>query len=366
MREKQILKVSMIGILVNACLAALKAFIGILSGSIAITLDAINNLKDAVSSVITIVGIRLAARPADKKHPYGYGRIEYLCSMVVAGIILLAGVNFCITSVDGILHPAETHYSLIPMLILVVAVGVKMMLGRYTLNVGKQVESQSLVASGKEALFDVLISCSTLVCAGVSIVWKISLDGILGTVISLGIIYSGIEILRDTISSILEQRVDSELAKKIKMEISEEPGVVGTYDLILHNYGPEKVMGSVHVELYDSMTLKQAYDVTKRIQRKIMELHDILLTVGIYSVNTQSDATTDMAQDIRQLVMGHEGILQMHALYIDLPGKEITFDIVIDLAYQDKLELRNRIVKEMEKAYPGYDIGVVLDTDFSD
>ncbi|MBQ4240571.1 MAG: cation transporter, partial [Oscillospiraceae bacterium] len=237
-REKTIIRTSIIGITANVFLAAFKTVIGILTKSIAIVLDAVNNISDAGSSLITIIGTKLAGREPDKKHPFGYGRIEYLSAMIISMIVLYAGVTSFIESVKQIIDPQTPEYNTVSLIIVAVAVVVKIILGRYVKGVGEKVNSDSLVNSGEDATLDSVISASTLVAAGIFLLSGVSLEAWLGAVISAVIIKSGVEMLRDTISQILGEKNDPELTASIKRTVSSFPQVHGAYDLVLNNYGP--------------------------------------------------------------------------------------------------------------------------------
>ena len=251
-REKTIIRTSVIGIIANVMLAAFKAVVGLMSNSIAIVLDAVNNISDAGSSLITIVGTKLAGKKPDKKHPFGYGRIEYLSAMIISVIVLYAGITSFVESVKQIIHPETPDYSAVSLAIVAVAVVVKIVLGRYVKGVGVKVNSDSLVNSGEDATLDSVISASTLVAAGIFLIFHISLEAWLGAIISLVIIKSGIEMLRDTVSQILGERNDVELARSIYATVKSFPDVQGAYDLVLNNYGPDTWNGSVHIEVPDT------------------------------------------------------------------------------------------------------------------
>ena len=205
-----------------------KAAVGLVTNSIAIVLDAVNNISDAGSSLITIVGTKLAGKEPDKKHPFGYGRIEYLSAMIISVIVLYAGITSLMESVKQIFHPETPDYSAVSLIIVAVAVVVKILLGRYVKGVGEKVNSDSLINSGEDATLDSIISASTLVAAGIFLIFHVSLEAWLGAVISLVIIKSGVEMLRDTISQILGERNDAELAKAIKETVTGFPGCAGS------------------------------------------------------------------------------------------------------------------------------------------
>ena len=366
-RDQVIVRTSIIGILTNVFLAAFKAAVGMVSGSIAITLDAVNNLSDALSSVITIIGAKLAAKKPDKKHPYGYGRIEYVSTMLISMIVLYAGLTALVESIRKIIHPEQPDYSPAALIIISVAVVVKILLGLYVKARGEKVNSDSLIASGKDALLDSIISASTLVAAVIHLTLRVNLEAWLGAVISLVIIRSGIEMLSDSVSDILGERVDSKLSKGVKQAICSFDGVYGAYDLVLHSYGPDRMMGSVHIEAPDTMTVDRLDQLQRDIAQKVYSEYGVMLTgISVYSMNTKQDAAARLHQDIRRMVMAHDHVLQMHGFYLDEAEKEIRFDIVIDFAAPDRAEVYRQIVSELEAQYPVYTFAVALDVDVSD
>ena len=273
-REKAIVKTSVVGIVTNVFLAGFKAAVGIIANSIAVTLDAVNNLSDALSSVVTIIGAKLGAKQPNKKHPLGYGRIEYLSSMIVAAIVLYAGITSAVESVKKIISPEKADYSTLSLVIISVAIVVKLILGQYVKRQGKKHNSGALVASGSDALFDAILSSSVLASALIYIKWSISLEAYVGVLLSVFIIKAGIEMMVETVNDILGKRSEKEETDKIKHLICEEPEVRGAYDLIMFNYGPNKNYASVHIELPDTMTVEDADKLTRRIQTKVYLEHD--------------------------------------------------------------------------------------------
>ena len=366
-RDQIIIRTSIIGIAANIFLAGFKAFVGILSNSIAIVLDAVNNLSDALSSVITIVGTKLAGRAPDKKHPLGYGRIEYLSAAIISVIVLYAGVTSFTESVRKIIHPETPDYSALTLVIVASGVLVKILLGRYVRATGEKVGSDSLVASGSDALNDSIISASTLVAAVLYIKAGWSLEAWLGAVISVIIIKSGLEMLRDTISQILGERIDKDISVAVKQLVSSFPEVNGAYDLFLHTYGPEKTIGSVHIEIPDTMTAYEIDTLERRIQREVFaKLGIILAGISIYSVNSLDPEITRIKDHVNELVFAHPGVLQTHGFYVNTEDKIMNMDIVIDFAQKNGTEIFGRIVNDLKEAYPDYDVQVTLDADVSD
>ena len=361
-RQEKIIKTSIIGIVVNLILVAFKAFVGIVTNSIAITLDAVNNLTDALSSIITIIGAKLANRPPDKNHPYGYGRIEYFSSVIIAVIVLWAGITALMESWPKIFTPDVTNYSTVSLVIIAVAIVVKLALGRYVKSVGEDINSQALVASGSDALFDSILSLSTLVAALISIFFHISLEGILGVIISIVIIKASIDMIRETLDSMIGARVDSELSRKIKDSICELPDVYGAYDLSLHNYGPEEMQGLVHVEVDDSLTALEIHNLTRQISIKIYNEFSIILTVGIYARNNKFD---DIRNDLYEIASKYEEIIEIHGFIVYETQNLITFDMIVDFD-ADREKVKSRILKEIKQKHPQYTYQVIDDYDVSD
>ena len=365
-REKTIVRTSIIGIIANVLLAAFKAAVGLISNSIAVTLDAVNNLSDALSSVITIIGAKLGSKKPDKKHPLGYGRIEYLSSMIVAAIVLYAGITSLVESIKKIIHPEAADYGWVSLIIIAVAVVVKLLLGRYVKKQGEKVNSGALIASGKDASFDAILSASVLASAIVFLVWGISLEAYVGVVISVVIIKAGIEMMIETLNDIIGQRGDAEVAKQIKQIINEEPEVNGAYDLTLFNYGPDRFYGSVHMELPDTMSVAEVDVLTRRVQLKVFRETGVILTgIGVYSYNTSDDEVARIRNTIQKTIMSHEWALQMHGFYADTEAKTIRFDVVVSFAIEQQEALRI-MQEEVQKLYPDYTFFIVPDVDVAD
>ena len=361
-RQDKIVKTSVIGIVVNLILVAFKATIGILVNSIAITLDAVNNLTDALSSIITIIGTKLAGKAPDKEHPYGYGRIEYFSSVIIAAIVLWAGITALMESWPKIFNPDVTSYTTVSLIIIAVAVIVKFALGRYVKGVGEKINSQALVASGSDAFFDAILSLSTLIAAIISIFWHISLEGILGVIISIVIIKASIDMLRETLDSMIGARVDSELSHKIKESICEFPEVYGAYDLSLHNYGPEDMQGSVHVEVDDTMTALEIHNLSREIALKIFGEFSIILTVGIYARN---DKHSEIRSELERIASEYEEVIEVHGFIVYEDKKLITFDIIVDFD-ADREKVKGEIQSRIKEKYPEYNYILIDDYDISD
>lgn len=365
-REKTIVRTSVIGIIANVFLSAFKAGVGFISNSVAVILDAVNNLSDALSSVITIIGTKLASRKPDKKHPLGHGRIEYITEMIIAAIVLYAGVTSMVESIKKIIAPETPDYSVWSLVIIAAAVAVKILLGLYVKKVGGKVNSGSLVASGSDALFDAVISASVLASAVLFFITKISVEAYLGVLISAYIIKSGISLIANTLNNILGTRTDREFALEIKKTVCSDPDVHGAFDLYLYNYGPDQNYGSVHVEVYDTMTAADIDAMNRRIQASVYVKHGVILTgIGIYAVNTQSGEVGQMQKKVMETVMAHDYSMQFHGFYVDVGQKIMTFDVVLSFDC-DHDEAIKELYDEISSLYPDYNIHIQPDIDITE
>ena len=365
-RNKEIIKTSIIGVVANVILAAFKAVVGLVTNSIAVTLDAVNNLSDALASIITIVATVLSGKLPDKKHPLGYGRIEYLSGMIVAALVLYAGITAGVESVKKIIHPEVADYSMISLVIIAAAVVVKFVMGRLIAAKGKELNSSSLIATGADASFDSVLSLSVLISAIIFIKFHISLEAYVGVVIAIIIIKSGFEMMRDTVDEILGQRAEKDMVAKIKSLINEEEEVRGAYDLFINNYGPNKNYASIHIELPDTMTVDEVDVLTRRLQAKVYTETGVILTgVGVYSYNTSNEEVAHMRNDISHIVMNHEWAIQMHGFYVDMESKAIRFDVVFSFAINpdEGVEI---LTREIGEKYEGYMIHISPDIDIAD
>ena len=366
-RDKIIIRTSIIGILVNILLAAFKAAVGLLSHSISVVMDAVNNLSDALSSVITILGTKLAGKEPDKKHPLGYGRIEYLSAMIISVIVLYAGVSSLVESVKKILHPEKPDYSATALLIIAVAVVAKIILGSFVKKKGLDVKSDSLVASGSDALHDSIISASTLAAAVIYLFFHISLEAWLGAIISAVIVKSGLDMLRDTVSEILGERIDAETAQSVKDTICQTEGVRGAYDLVINNYGPNRQIGSVHIEVPDTMTVGELDGLEREISKNVFVKHHLILTgISVYSMNMGDKEAVRVETGVRKILETYPDVLQMHGFFLDKKDKTMKFDIIISYDAQNREQLYKEIMKKVAAAFPEYTPQVQLDFDISD
>ena len=366
-RGRTIVRTSLIGIFANVLLAGFKVVVGAASGSVAIVMDAVNNLSDAASSIITIVGTKLAGRPADKKHPFGYGRMEYLSAMVISLIVLYAGITSLQESVKKIIHPQTPEYTAVTLVIVAVAVLVKIVLGRFVKATGKRVNSDSLVNSGQDAIMDSVISASTLAAAAIYLTTNVSLEAWLGAAISAVIIKSGIDMLRETLSEILGEEVSADLARKIKADVCSFPEVRGAYDLVLNNYGPDVYNGSIHVEVCDTLNADEIDSLTRAITAKVYQKEGVLLTaISVYSYNTKDPEVTQMRDKLVSILKENPNVLQVHGFYVEKEKKAMRFDMVVSFNEKDRGKLYQDMLRKAREAFPDYQVTAAMDTDFSE
>lgn len=367
-RETAIIRTSAIGITANVALAAFKAAVGILSNSIAVTLDAVNNLSDAISSIITIVGTKLSNKKADREHPFGHGRIEYITTTVIAAIIMYAGISSLIKSIQDIMDPVTPDYSPLSLVIIAAAVLVKIILGHYVRSVGNLVNSDTLIASGSDALFDATLSTSVLTAALIFIFTKISLEAYVGVIISVFIIKASIELLQGSIKEIIGMRPDAALSTLIYDIVKEDPDAEGVYDLIIHNYGPDRFVGSFHTEVLDTTSAIEIDTMTRRLSTEIYKQTSgkiIIAAIGIYARNTTDNRIVKMRTEVTEMALAHEGVLQVHGFIADIENQFMAFDTVIEFGYDGK-QIVHDIIHEVEAAYPDMNVSVLLDRDTSD
>lgn len=363
-RSKIIVRTSIIGIVANALISAFKAIIGFTTGSIAITLDAVNNMADAAASALTIVGTKLAGKEPNRKHPFGYGRIEYLTAGVIAMLILYAGITSLIESIKKIIDPNLSDYSAVALVVIAAAVVAKAVLGRYVTAVGKRVGSDSLVNSGRESTLDSIISAATLVAAGVYIVTGLSLEAYLGAIISVVIIKAGFDMIKETLSKVLGENAEADLSRGIKETVCSFPHVYGAYDLFLNDYGPDAYQGSVHIEVPDTSTADELDELIRNITAAVHAKHDVLLTaIGIYSVNTTDPRAIEARDKVSKIALGHDHVKQIHGFFLNEEKAVMRFDIVVDFDAEDRAAVHDSVLKSVQCEYPDYDVQITLDID---
>lgn len=366
-REKRIIKVGTAGIVANLAISALKLTFGLLAHSISIVLDGVNNAGDVLSSAVTVAGTKIAGRPADKKHPLGHGRVEYISAAIIAAVILYAGVTAFVEAVKRIISPEIPEYSVFTFIVVSLSVVIKIVLGTVTVREGKKLRSEALVNSGRDALLDAVISTSVFVAAMIFRVFGLNLEAFLAVVISAVIIRAGVGMFVGTISKILGERVSGDLSRSIKETICAEEGVCGAYDLVLNSYGPDLLIGSVNIEVPDSWHADRIDAVSRRIADRVESEHGVILTaIGVYSLNVSDDGSALVREPIIEAVRGIGHVLSIHGFYCEEAEKAIRFDVVVDFGVRDEEKLRAEVINAAHAAAPGYSFSVHIDYDYSD
>ena len=364
-RNRGITLASIKGIIGNVVLVIFKMIVGLASNSIAIILDAVNNLTDVLSSVLTIVGTKLAAKGADKEHPFGHGRIEYMTTMAIAFIILGAGIGSLKESIEKIIHPEVSTFDIPSLAIIAVAIVVKVVMGRYIKAQGEKYKSDALVASGIDALFDAVITFATLVSAALVFFFDFDIQGYVGAAISVLILKAAYDILKEMYNHLLGVRADDNLVREIKETIAQHPNVGGVYDLVLNSYGPGETIGSVHITVPDTMTMADIHPLTKSIAVHLYKKFGIAMTVGVYAENQPSLEVLEVRQALDQVVSLYTHVVQVHAFYVQEEKKVIYYDIIFDFDEEDPHGTLEKIKAEMQKRCPEYTQFAIVDTDFS-
>ena len=364
-RDKQIIKVSLYGILTNIALVIFKSIVWLLANSIAIVLDAVNNLSDVISSLVTIIWIKLSSKKPDKEHPYWHGRIEYFASIVIAIIILIAWFAAAKESIQKIITPVKTHYTIITIIVVTVAIFVKYFLWTYYKKQWKKLNSWSLTASGADAMNDCLIALSTLVAALISIFFHVWIEWYIWIIISFFIIKTWLEILRDTIKEIIWTRADPELVANLKSKILSYEWVLWVYDIMLHNYGPNKIIGTAHIQVNDDMTAKEIHRLTRGIQMWVYNTFAIVITIWIYASNDEWEFWK-IQKELSEIIKKYENIIQMHGFYVDNVANNISFDLIFDFKEEHPEKTVRKIKKEIKDKFPKYTYNVIIYSDISE
>ncbi|WP_251860855.1 cation diffusion facilitator family transporter [Clostridium sp. Marseille-Q2269] len=361
---------SIVGILCNIILFVTKLSIGLISNSIAVIADAFNNLSDAASSIITFLGFKLASKPADKEHPFGHGRIEYLSGFIVSFMVLLVGVEFIKSSFNKIIHPTFVKFQLIPFVILVLSILVKLWLSIFNKSIGKKIDSNALKATSFDALSDVIASFFVALSLITSKWISIPLDGYFGIVISLFILYSGISLIKETLSPILGEAPDSKLVNEIVDNIMRNDLIMGVHDLIIHNYGPRRYMASIHAEVPSNESIVKIHEVIDKAEKEISEKLDLLLVIHMDPVNVDNKEVSFTRREVSKALERFPIIKSMHDFRIvgEDEYKNLIFDIVIDHSFKLTSELEDKLKKDIDdsikKMHPQYNSVITVDRDF--
>ena len=363
-REGIISGTSALGIAVNLLVAAMKVILGAITSSIAIISEGVNNASDALTSVLTLVGTKLAGKHPDEKHPFGYGRIEYLTSLVIAILILVTGFEMIKSSIELIFHPGELSISVISLILVAVSAAIKFFLGVYTIKMGKKADSGALTAVGLDCRNDSFVSLVTIATAIIFLVFKLNLDAYAGVFTSLLILKAGFEVLKETISELIGRPGEAELAEKIYKEIRSTDCILNAADMMLHNYGPEAYSGSVNIEIDHEKTIGEIYQIIHELQLRIMHDYNVTMVFGMYAVDNDHEEVRRVREQVTEFIRNHEHVESYHAIYLDPESDRLYCDFVVDYKLRDWEALRSEFADYMKERFPEKELVLTIETRF--
>lgn len=359
---------SVVGILCNVLLFAGKLAVGMVMRSVSVMADAFNNLSDAASSVIGFVGVKMAGKPADREHPFGHGRIEYIAALVVAFLVIQVGLTFFKSSLDKIRHPEDLSFDLVSMLILTASVAVKLWLGRFNKALGKRINSSVMQAAAADALGDVVTTLATMGSILFFHFTQINIDGFVGLLVSLVVMWAGIGIARDTLEPLIGQPVDPKLYREISEFVESYDGILGSHDLIVHNYGPTRSLASIHAEVPNDVDIETSHEIIDRIERDAARKLGIFLVIHMDPVAVRDERVTELKEQVTAELKKIDERLSLHDFRI-VDGEQqinLIFDVVVPHSYSDKdmTQLHLDIVEKVSDLDPRYQCVVTLENGY--
>ena len=342
---------SVVGICCNLVLFAAKLMIGIMAHSISVMADAFNNLSDAASSIISFVGVKMAQKPADEDHPFGHGRIEYISAFIVAFIVIQVGFSLFKHSIGKIRNPQDMVFSQISMVILLLSIGVKFWMGMFNRTLGKRIHSTVMMATAADSLGDVAATGATMVSLVVFGIWGVNIDGVIGLAVSVAVMIAGINIAKDTLAPLIGEAIDPKVYREIKEFVEQYEGIVGTHDLIVHNYGPSKSMASIHAEVPSDENIEVSHEIVDTIERECLKKLGIFLVIHMDPVETHNEQVTAIKKEVAHVLEGLDSRLEFHDLRVVDGSRRINliFDLVVPRDYNEAMRdtLRTRVSEEM-------------------
>lgn len=356
-----------VGILVNVLLFLIKLSVGFLTGSVAILADAFNNLSDAASSVITIIGFRMANKPADAEHPFGHGRIEYISALIVSFMVMLVGIQFIRSSFQRIVNPEAVRFEIIPFILLLISIGFKVWLAIFNKSIGSKINSSALKASGTDALGDVFTSTTVVISFLAAKFTTFPLDGYIGILVACAIVYSGYSLIKETLSPLLGEAPDPELVKKINDSVLSYTNIIGVHDLIVHNYGPGRIMASIHAEIPSDIDIMKIHEIIDEAEREISRNLNIYLVVHMDPVSMDCQEIKTSREMVDNIISKYKVIKSIHDFRIigENGNKTLIFDVVVtpsELTKEHSREsLPKLIEKDIKKIHPNYNCIITVD-----
>jgi len=353
-----------LGIFVNVVLSLMKILVGVMVSSIAIISEGINNAADVLSALLTLVGTKLAGKHPDENHPFGYGRIEYLASLIVSVLILVTGAEMIKSSIELIFHPKELNISVVSLCLIAASALVKLFLGNYTIKMGNKAGSNALVGVGVDARADSYASIITIVSALIFLIFHISVDAYAGVIMSILILKAGYELMKETVADLIGRPGEHDLAVKLYKEIRSTEGIISAVDMMLHNYGPDAWSGSVNVEIDHEKTVGEVYQFLHDLQLRIMHEYNVTMVFGVYAVANDHESTKELRKNIASFVRGKELVKSYHAVYVDEDEHQIYCDFIVDYKLQDWDGLQTEFKSYMKALYPDFSSVLTIETEF--
>ena len=329
---------SVVGIFCNVLLFSVKLTIGLILSSLAVTADAFNNLSDAASSIISFIGVKMAGKPADAEHPFGHGRIEYIAALIVSFLVIEVGFTFFKSSISKILHPEEISFDLVPFVILILSILVKLWMAFFNNKLGKRIDSKVMLATAADSLGDVITTSATVLSIIICHFTSINVDAIAGLIVSAIVIWSGISIAKDTLEPLIGERVPAELYQKITDIVESYDGIVGTHDLIVHNYGPNRSMATIHAEVPNDINIEVSHEIIDKIERDVKKDLNILLVIHMDPVEMRDEEVLSLREKTSRIVHALDPKLNFHDFRVlkENEQRNLIFDLVIPDSYSEK------------------------------
>ena len=359
---------SVVGIFCNVLLFSVKLAIGLILSSLAVTADAFNNLSDAASSIISFVGVKMAGKPADAEHPFGHGRIEYIAALIVSFLVIEVGFTFFKSSISKIMHPEEITFDPVPFIILILSILVKLWMAFFNNKLGKRIDSKVMLATAADSLGDVITTSATVISIVICHFTSINVDAIAGLIVSGIVIWSGVSIAKDTLEPLIGQRVPSKLYQKITDMVESYEGIVGAHDLIVHNYGPNRSMATIHAEVPNDVSIEASHEIIDRIERDAKKELNILLVIHMDPVEMRDEEVLELRDKTSHIVHALDPELHFHDFRVlkENEQKNLIFDLVVPDSYTEKdanrvMHQLIALLHEMEK---NVDCIITLDRSF--
>lgn len=357
-----------VGICCNTLLFGVKLAAGAALHSVSVMADAFNNLSDAGSSVIGLVGSRMAGKPADADHPFGHGRIEYISALIVAFLVIQVGFTFFKDSFHKIFNPEALSFSTVSLVILVLSICVKLWLGHFNKRLGKRLNSQVMLATAADSLGDVVTTSATIISILVFRFWGVNIDGYVGVIVACVVLWAGIGIAKDTLKPLIGEPADPELFREITELVEAYDGIVGSHDLIIHNYGPGRSMASIHAEVPNNVNVEVSHEIIDRAEREVSKKLNIFLVIHMDPVETENKRITDLKDTVSKIVQAVDDRLSIHDFRF-VGGREqinLIFDMVVPIEYdrQKTAEIEKQVISAIKRLDKRYQCVITIDKSF--